>query len=156
MADLCPFTLKPLASIKREELAVVYASNPLLSDGSPVDGAPTATVASCGHACSLMSLVSYLHDGGGAKLCPVCQKSPVAVVCDAQSSAFLMQQKAGGGADASRIVSFRYGTTSYFLWVPSPLPDSTYNKLFSQRATNALERIGHVLGMDAANGLKVR
>lgn len=168
--SICPFTLKSLAAIKRDDAAFIYQSNPLLSSTTDASsggalGKPTsAQEVECGHSCTLSHLVPYLHDSGGSKSCPVCQTSPASVICDSLSSAFFMQQNQlsgkGGSSDngEGRIISFRYGTTFYFLWVHSspPLPSSSYSKLFSYRNGNALDRIGSVLGMDVKNGLKVR
>ena len=78
-SGICPFTLKSLSSTELEDVAVIYASNPLLKNNEE-----------CGHSCTLSpSLISYLHDNSGSKQCPVCQESPANVVCDGKTSAFL-------------------------------------------------------------------
>lgn len=173
--SLCPFTLKFIAEIKQEDLAVIYKTNPLLTnDPSPVETDGSAEEAraafDCGHACTLANLVSYLHDGGGnAKMCPACQLSPASVVCDSPSSDYLTRPSSSsaqndtngsnGDGGGGRIISFRYGTVFYFLWVQSPPPSlssSSYEKIFRIRNGNALHRIGSVLGMDVESGLKVR
>ncbi len=162
---ICPFTLKSIAEIKQENLAVIYEKNPLLmNDPSSDDGSTEALGVECGHSCTLANLASYLHDnGGGAKLCPVCQLSPASVICDFRSSNFLTRPSAQNGTNGSdgnggRIISFRYGTITYFLWVQSPprLSSSSYEKIFRGRHLNALDRICSVLGMDVESGLKVR
>lgn len=147
---LCPFTLKNLSDVKEDDLAVVYETNPLLSSSSSSDG---AVAVECGHKCTLSRLVSYLQD---SKACPVCQEANVSVVCDAQSSAQLLKQKESKDCEG-RIISFRYGTTSYFLWVPSSptMQASSYSSLFSKGEINALTRISSVFGVDVEKGLKV-
>lgn len=172
--SICPFTLKSIDEIERENLAVIYQNNPLLSSsnaggdgdvaGNEMDRIP------CGHSCTLSHLISYLHDTVGSnKSCPACQSSPASVVCDANSSKYLLRQRAGSqcnekneagtpDSDGGRIISFRYGPTSYFLWVHSTPPSPTssyYSKLFSSAKGNALDRIGSVLGMDVKTGLKL-
>lgn len=173
--SICPFTLKSLASTKRDDVAVIYRTNPLLTStlapsavSDDDGGAEAAGNPPCGHSCTLSHLVPYLHDsGGGSKSCPVCHKSPASVVCDSYASAFLATKRhrpnqgggigeSGNGDGRGRIVSFRYGTTFYFLWVHSSPPPSSYSKLFSHRNDNALDRIGSVMSMDVKNGLKVR
>ena len=145
---ICPFTLKSLATSKAEDVAIIYERNPLIAN---VDSF------SCGHSCTLSHLVPYLHNSGGSKTCPVCQSSPANVICDAKSSTYLEKQKTQNNAatemlndaptdNEGRIVTFRYGTTVYFLWVSS---------LSSGRKANTLDRIGLVLGMDVNNGMKV-
>eukprot|EP00985_Skeletonema_marinoi_P009082 scaffold4174_cov92-Skeletonema_marinoi.AAC.1 len=68
---LCPYTLKPISSIDKSELAVI---NPEESE--------------CGHKCSLPHLVSYIHDAsaGSTHFCPVCLQSKVTVVCDGNAA----------------------------------------------------------------------
>eukprot|EP00985_Skeletonema_marinoi_P020380 scaffold12097_cov107-Skeletonema_marinoi.AAC.3 len=68
---LCPYTLKPISSIDKSELAVI---NPEESE--------------CGHKCSLPHLVSYIHDAsaGSSHFCPVCLQSKVTVVCDGNAA----------------------------------------------------------------------
>ena len=144
---ICPFTLKSLAASKAEDVAVIYERNPLIAN---IDSF------SCVHSCTLSYLVPYLHNSGGAKKCPVCQSSPANVICDAKSSTYLEKLKTqhytttemvnDAPTEEGRIVSFRYGTTVYFLWVSS---------LSSGREANALNRIGSVLGMDVNKGMKV-
>lgn len=165
---LCPFTLKPIDTIKQEDSAIIYESNPLLTKG-PSDGAAENQKVQCGHSCTLSNLVSYLHDSSGSKSCPVCQSSPATVICDARSSAFMVQQnnattqaseskKCDTSNDCEgRIIILKYGTISYFLWVDSSptIPPSSYSKIFSYKRGNALDRIGSVLVMDVKNGLKV-
>ena len=160
--SICPFTLKSIAQIKHEDLAVIYETTNLLltTDQSSDD----AGEVECGHSCMLANLVSYLHDnGGGAKLCPVCQLSPASVICDFPSSDFLTRPSAQSNRNGSvdnggRIISFRYGTITYCLWVQSPpqLSASSYERMFRGRNENALDRIYSVLGMDVKSGLKVR
>ena len=159
--SICPFTLKSIAQIKHEDLAVIYETTnlPLTTDQSSDDGSAEAREVECGHSCMLANLVSYLHDnGGGAKLCPVCQLSPASVICDFPSSDFLTRTHHGSDGNGGRIISFRYGTITYFLWVQSPprSSSSSYEKIFRGRNVNALDRICSVLGMDVKSGLKVR
>ena len=131
---ICPFTYKSIVDIKQEDLAVIYETNQLflIRDSSEEDGSRKV--------CTLVNLVSYLHDGssGGTKLCPISQ-SPISVVCDLSSSNILVNKSDENGG---RIVSFRYGTIHYFL--------STHPNF------NALDRIGNVLQMDVKSGMKVR
>lgn len=131
---ICPFTYKSIVDIKQEDLAVIYETNQLflIRDSSEEDGSRKV--------CTLVNLVSYLHDGssGGTKLCPISQ-SPISVVCDLSSSNILVNKSDENG---DRIVSFRYGTIRYFL--------STHPNF------NALDRIGNVLQMDVKSGMKVR
>ena len=163
-SGICPFTLKPLTSTRPEDVAVIYASNPLNSVEKKTnynDGAPSQEEVQYGHSCSLSpSLISYLHDASGAKQCPVCQESPVKVVCDGISSAFLISQTINhdGALDNNngRVISFRYGNISYNLWVHSTesIQSSSYysKRGFSGRKrTNALHRIGDVLGIELKN-----
>jgi len=165
---ICPFTLKPLSQTVRDDVAVIYQGNPFPSVSASSDGAaenpvPAAQEYQCGHSCTLSRLVPYLLDVGGSKSCPVCQTSPATVICDSFASSFFMRQcrpdesNEDGESDPceGRIVSFRYGTAIYFLWVHSSPPSSYYSKLFNSRKENALDRIGSVLGMDVKNGLKV-
>mmetsp|Transcript_33412 Transcript_33412/g.80808 ORF Transcript_33412/g.80808 Transcript_33412/m.80808 type:complete len:276 (-) Transcript_33412:114-941(-) len=158
---ICPFTLKSLATIKRENVAVIYERNPLVTN-DPSDEAGQRV--QCGHSCTLSCLVPYLHDIGGSKSCPVCQASPAVVICDYHSSAYLVNDTTntsdGDTSDKNegRIISFRYGTNFYFLRVPAStsLSSSSYtSKLSRHRNGNALNRIGSVLGMDVRSGLKV-
>jgi hypothetical protein len=85
---ICPFTYKPIVEIKQDDLAVIYETNPLLltrNDDSSMNESSRNNV------CTLVNLVSYLHDGnhGGTKvLCPKSQ-SPISVVCDLRSSKLL-------------------------------------------------------------------
>jgi len=158
---ICPFTLKSLSSTELEDVAVIYAINPLLTKAN--DGAPSQEEVQCGHSCTLSpSLISYLHDASGTKKCPVCQESPANVVCDSISSAFLISQKISHDGRASnysnngRVISFRYGNISYYLWVHSTesIQSSSYysKRAFSGRKrTNALHRIGDVLGIELKN-----
>lgn len=164
-SNICPFTFKTIGAIQPEDLAVVYESNPLLADNAE----PTGTLnIQCGHSCNLSNLVSYLHDTGGTKLCPVCQSSSASFICDSTSSISIArrtnaQHNTHGSVDSDgdggggRIVSFRYGTIVYFLWVKSPQQlSSSYTSIFRDRnGGNALDRIAHVLGMDVKSGLKV-
>ncbi len=162
--SICPFTFKAIDTIHPEDLAVVYESNPLL-----VGHLETARKIQCGHSSTLSNLVSYLHDAGGTKLCPVCQSSPASFICDDISSSTLSRQKNNAqhirhGSDGTegddsggRIVSFRYGTHVYFLWVTSPPHlSSSYTSIFRDRTReNALDRIARVLRVDVKNGMKV-
>ena len=150
-SSTCPFTLKSIDAISKDDVAIIYENSPLLS--------PTTVANQCKHPCTLSHLVSYLHDGGVSKLYPAFQAS---IICDHNSSEFFekRQKRPPGKEDAAmdgegRIVSFRYGSTFYFLWVHSS-PPSSRSTLFSPRKSNALDRIGHVLGMDVKKGLKVR
>ena len=163
--SICPFTLKSIADIKQENLAVICDANPLLrSDPSPdeTDKSAETQIVECGHLCTIANLVSYLHDEGGTKLCPVCQLSLVSAICDFPSLNFLTQPSPQNLArncpdsDEGRIIFFRYGTTMYFLQSPPRLSPSTYKNMFSKRNGNALDRIGSVLGMDIKSGLTVR
>lgn len=161
--SICPFTLKSIADIKQEDLAVICNANPLLrNDPSPdeTDKSAEAQIVECGHSCTMVNLVSYLHDEGGAKLCPVCQ-SPVSVICDSSSSNFLAQPSPQNDArkcpdsNEGRIIFFRYGTIIYFLQSPPRLSPSKYKNMFRNRNRNSLDRIGSVLGMDVKSGLTV-
>lgn len=150
---LCPFTLKPISSAKRDDVAVLCQNNPLLTP-------PTEN--HCGHSCTLSKLVPYLHDGSAAKLCPVCQTLPVTFICDHQSYTFLdhwhqmhAYEKRDGSSDGfgGKIVTFRYGSTSYFLWVHSQSPQSSSCSNLFGSGSNAMDRINKVLGVK--HGLKV-
>jgi hypothetical protein len=143
---ICPFTYKSIVEIKQEDLAVIYETNPLLltrNDDSSMNESSRNNV------CTLVNLVSYLHDdnhGGTKLLCPISQ-SPISVVCDLRSSNLLTQLGVRNmdinlDENGGRIVSFRYGTISYCL--------------STQHNFNALDRIGHVLQMDVKSGMKVR
>jgi len=161
-SGICPFTLKSLASTELDDVAVIYASNPL-SKANNDDGALTQEEVQCGHSCTLSpSLISYLHDTSGTKKCPVCQDSPANVVFDSISSAFLISQTinqdgaSNNNKNKGRIISFRYGNISYYLWVHSTesIQSSSYysKRAFSGRKrTNALHRIGDVLGIELKN-----
>ena len=68
-------------------------------------------------------------------------------------------------SEEGRIASFRYGSIFYFLWIESSScseksKTSSYSSFSvsksSIKKSNALERIGTVLGMDVVTGLKVR
>ena len=147
-SGICPFTLKSLSSTELEDVAVIYASNPLLTKAN--DGAPSQNEVQCGHSCTLSpSLISYLHDSSGAKQCPVCQDSPANVVCDGISSAFLISQDGALDNNNGRVIYFRHGNISYHLWVNSAesiQSTSYFNGVFSGRKrTNALHRIRDVL-----------
>eukprot|EP00804_Cyclotella_cryptica_P013551 CCRYP_012911-RA/>CCRYP_012911-RA protein AED:0.05 eAED:0.05 QI:208/1/1/1/1/1/2/1186/324 len=143
----------------------------------------------CGHMCTLSELVPYLHDVGRAStascrtpMCPVCLACPIGVVCDVDASSILMQQqhaartaedegsnsaaaRVSGANDTKtkegRIISFRYGTISYHLWVESTssLQSLSSKHVFDRLAggikCNALTRIGTVMRMNVHNGLKI-
>lgn len=159
---ICPFTLRAIDTIQREDVAVVYESNPLLAGNSEAE--ETCNIP-CGHSCTLSNLVSYLHDTGGAKLCAVCQSASATFICDSMSSMAISRRinaqnnthGSEGDGGGGRIVSFRYGTIVYALWVKSPQQiSSSYTSIFRDRkGENALDRIAHVLGMDVKSGLKV-
>jgi hypothetical protein len=163
--SICPFTLKSIADINQEDLAVISETNPLSTNDSfsdVLDKSAEPRKVQCGHLCTLANLVSYLHDDGGAKLCPVCQLSPISVICDFPSLSFLTQPSAQNVAarndsdsNGGRIIFFRYGTIMYFLQSPPRLSPSTYKKMFRERNGNALDRMGSVLGMDVKSGLTV-
>ena len=163
--SICPFTFKSIDTIYPEELAIIYESNPL-----QVGHLETARKIQCGHSCTLSNLISYLHDTGGTKLCPVCQSSPASFICDFMSSSTLLRQTnnaqhdilhgsdgTDGDDNGGRIVSFRYGTNDYFLWVKSPPHSSSPDtSIFCNRTReNALDRIAKVLRVDVKNGMKV-
>ena len=154
-SGICPFTLKSLSSTELEDVAVIYASNPLLTKAN--DGAPSQNEVQCGHSCTLSpSLISYLHDSSGTKQCPVCQESPANVVCDIISSAFLINHDGALDNNNGRVISFRYGNISYYLWVYSTesIQSSSYysKRAFSGRKrTNALHRIGDCLDIKFTN-----
>ena len=150
---ICPFTLKPIPDISRENLAVIYNSSPF-----------TDAINECGHLCSLAGIISYLHNGmQPTPMCPVCQACQIGAVCDADASSFMTGKSNSTNTNNSkstsegRLVSFKYGAISYHLWVPTSSPSSlqsTSNKVFDKEG-NALERIAQVMGMDVQNGLKV-
>lgn len=159
---ICPFTLRSISDLPRENVAVIYKHNPS-SDGS---------TAACGHLCTLSRLIPYLHDGSASSnattnnsktgFCPVCLSSPVGVVCDGISSSYLLQQTIdttsnsdSKGENEGRVVSFRYGSVVYHLWVHSIVAKSYLGSSRSSKRNNALVRIGCVLGIDTQNGLKV-
>jgi hypothetical protein len=122
-SSICPFTLKPITDIQHDNLAIIYHSNLPSRDSES------------GHACTLSELVSHLHDG-------VCQTPTIGTVCDANASMFLLQRNNDDrDGTEGRIVSFKYGTISYHLWV--------------ENESNAIKRIATVMGMDVKNGLKV-
>ena len=151
---ICPFTLKSLSSTELEDVAKIYAINPLLKKAN--DGAPSQEEVQCGHSCTLSpSLISYLHDVSGTKQCPVCQESPANVVCDGISSAFLINHDGASNNNNGRVICFRYGNISYYLWVHSTesIKSSSYSKrAFSGRKrTNALHRITDVLDIKFTN-----
>lgn len=154
MDSICPFTLKPLNKTNREDLAFICQGVPQPSstdeqcDGTDNDA---ATKNLCGHCCTMSQLVAYLHGSSGGSTkpsCPVCQ-APASIVCDANSFRFLTQQckPNENASDEGRVISFRYGTVSYYLWVKSsPL---SYSKFFSYgRRQNAIDRIACVLSMN--------
>lgn len=160
--SLCPFSFQAIDTIHPED-----ESNPLLNE------AEERNRLKCGHSCTLSNLVSYLHDhehhGGTKLLCPVCQSSSASFICDKASSSYISRRTSSqhvmDGSDSStddgnsggRIVSFRYGTNVYFLWVASPPQlSSSYTTLFHGRnGGNALNRIAQVLRVDIKNGMKV-
>lgn len=162
--SLCPFSFQAIDTIDPEDVAVVYESNPLLE-------VEETNRLKCGHSCTLSNLVSYLHDipGGAKLLCPVCQSSSASFICDKASSSYISRRTSSqhvmDGSDSStddgnsggRIVSFRYGTNVYFLWVASPRQlSSSYATLFRGRnGGNALKRIAQVLKVDIKDGMKV-
>jgi hypothetical protein len=165
--SICPFTFKSIGTLHSEDVAIIYESNPLLA-AAAVD----APKIHCGHSCTLSNLVSYLHDTPypGTKLCPVCQSSSAYFICDFMSSTAVSRRASehaqqithgsvGSVDDAGRIVSFRYGTIVYFLWVKNAtqsVSSSSYTSFFRTRVRgNALDRIAHVLDMDVRYGLKV-
>jgi len=155
-SGICPFTLKPLSSTELEDVdvAIIYAINPLKAND---DGATSQNEVQCGHSCTLSpSLISYLHDINGTKQCPVCQDSPAMVVFDGISSAFLINHDGASNNNNGRVISFRYGNISYYLWVHSTesIQSSSYysKRAFSGRKrTNVLHRIGDVLGIELKN-----
>ena len=155
-SSICPFTLKSLNTTRPEDTAFVYKSNPLLAKSgtrtTEKNDASVAEKVGCGHSCTLSHLVSYIHDnrGGTTKQCPLCQSSPANIICDGLSNAQLarLQSNADEADDNNgRIICFRYGATLYYLWVNAkPIQSSL---LFSGRKeSNAIHRIGTVLGMD--------
>ena len=170
-SSICPFTFKSIGTLHSEDVAIIYESNPLLA-AAAVD----APKIQCGHSCTLSNLVSYLHDTSGTKLCPVCQSSSASFICDFISSTAISRRASenaqqithglvGSGSvdDTGRIISFRYGTIVYFLWVKnstqsssSSSSSSSYTSFFRTRVRgNALDRIANVLDLDVRNGLKV-
>lgn len=129
-SSICPFTLKPIADVSSDDLAVIHHTN--LSTA-------------CGR-CTLSKLISYLHDG--ARECPLCRTSTVGTVYDGGSAEYISRQVNDESdscqpmsCDKGRIVSFKYGAVSYHLWVTSD--------------QIALNRISSVMGIDI-NNLKVR
>lgn len=164
ISSICPFTLKSLNTTRPEDTAFVYKSNPLLvlaknSDCMRTTEKNDASVAEkvgCGHSCTLSHLVSYIHDnsGGTTKQCPVCQSSPANVICDGLSNAQLaiLQSNADDADEADdnngRIICFRYGATLYYLWVNAKPIQSLFLFSGSTKESNAIHRIGTVLGMD--------
>ncbi len=181
-SSICPISLHSISAVPRNNLAVVYQSNPVNSRNYD-EG--------CGHRCELSCLVSYLHDNRGSAVCPSC-RSIVTAVCDVESDIFLRRRRhfvfdcankddaadeksddsAKGGTNEflhsekvgndhdhaeenyenstedGRIITFRYGPISYFLWVSS--------KIGRASKGYAMERIGYVLNMNFQTGLKVR
>jgi hypothetical protein len=139
-SSICPFTLKPIADIPSDNVAIIHHES-----------------IQCGR-CTLSKLIPYLHEGISSRECPVCQASNVTTVYDVDSSLMHRQQQSyvqavdtkGTESDLvnlshecpeGRIVSFKYGTISYHLWV--------------EHDSIALQRIASVMGMDVSNGLKV-
>lgn len=174
-STICPFTLRPLADLPRDNTAIVYRSVPSSSQRGR-DRAEDANDDACGHACvcTLSELVPYLHDGRGGTaaacrtpVCPVCLACPVGVVCDAEASSFLTRIHADVSDEndtrtkEGRIVSFRCGAISYHLWVEATSSSQSLSsnpvldRLAGGTKRNALERIGSVMGIDVHNGLKV-
>jgi hypothetical protein len=160
-SSICPFTFKSIGTLHSEDVAIIYESNPLLA-AAAVD----APKIQCGHSCTLSNLVSYLHDTSGTKLCPVCQSSSAYFICDFMSSTAISRRASENALqithsvdDEGRILSFRYGTIVYFLWVENStqsVSSSSYTSFFRTRVRgNALDRIANVLDMDVRNGLKV-
>jgi len=140
---ICPFTLKPISSINKSDLAVIYNCNPLLLQEDDKNAK------CCGHECSLLRLTSYLHDtnvaGNMHSSCPVCQKSKVAVVCDGNAARALCPDGEGESSheEEQTIIYFRYGAILYYL----SLPKSSSSSRFSG-TSNAISRIGAVLNVD--------
>lgn len=135
---ICPFTFKPITSIDKSDLAVIYACNPLLLQDDKN--------AKCGHECSLLRLTSYLHDTNVAghmhSSCPVCQQSKIAVVCDGNAARALCPD--GEGESSSDVcLSFRYGAIHYYLSLPKTSSSSRFSRQY-----NAISRIAAVLNMD--------
>lgn len=129
-ATLCPYTLKPISSINRSELAVINPSE-------------------CGHKCSLPHLVSYVHDAnaGSTHSCPVCLQSKVAVICDGNAADRVL--RGGQSSQEQKIVCLRYGPIHYYLSLKST--SSSRNTV----TRCALSRIGVVLGLDVKHGMKI-
>jgi len=133
-AALCPYTLKPISSIDKSELAVI---NPEESE--------------CGHKCSLPHLISYIHDAsaGSTHSCPVCLQSKVTVVCDGNAADRVLRGEPHGENDAQeRVVCLRYGPIHYYLSL-----QSTSSRITATSC--ALSRIGVVLGVDVKHGMKI-
>jgi len=130
---LCPYTLKPISSIDKSELAVINPKNP-----------------ECGHQCSLPHLVSYVHDAhaGSTHLCPVCLQSKVTVICDGNADRALHAGKGENDVKEPKIVCLRYGPIHYYLSI-----QSTSSRMTA--ASCALSRIGVVLGVDVKHGMKI-
>ena len=149
--SICPFTLKSIADTPRINLAVIQHSN--YSE-------------SCGGVCTLSELIPYLNDSTSTThaKCPVCQTSKITAVYDVEAASFLKGRGFPVSNDNSdtelvmedtaqkdgRLVSFRYGTISYHLWVNSN------HSLKSDLNDNALRRITNVMMMDINRGPKVR
>jgi len=130
---LCPYTLKPISSIDKSELAVI---NPEQSE--------------CGHHCSLPHLVSHLHDAhaGSSHSCPVCLQFKVAVICDGYADKVLRGRQGENDMHEQKIICFRYGAIQYYLSLKSTSS--------SISATScALPRIEMALGVDVKHGMKI-
>ena len=129
-AALCPYTLKPISSIDKSDLAIIN---------------PT----SCRHMCSLPHLLSYIHDASAGTVhnCPVCLQFKVTSVCDGNADRVLHQMQEENDGRERKIVCVRYGPIHYYLSL-----QSSSSRLAPRRA---LLRIGEVLGVDIKNGIKI-
>eukprot|EP00984_Skeletonema_dohrnii_P009819 scaffold3783_cov126-Skeletonema_dohrnii-CCMP3373.AAC.3 len=136
-AAICPYTLKPISSIDKSELAVI---NPEQSE--------------CGHKCSLPHLVSYIHDasaGSTHSCCPVCLQYKVTVACDGNAADKVLRRGHHGENDKQeQVVCLRYGPIHYYLSLQSTSPRTT-----ATSCSCTLSRIGGVLGVDVKHGMKI-
>lgn len=170
---ICPFSLHPLSSIPLDNLAVIYQSNPTNNRNYEGgcghrcnlsrlvsylhDNGGSAVCPSCRSrvlaVCDMKS-----HDFLRKRRHFGCDCDGKTVHSTAGgSSEFLESMKLGRDRVEEnsenenrdgRIIAFRYGPISYFLWVSSDLKEVDRGC--------AMERMGCVLNMDSRTGLKVR
>mmetsp|Transcript_25286 Transcript_25286/g.53331 ORF Transcript_25286/g.53331 Transcript_25286/m.53331 type:complete len:213 (-) Transcript_25286:369-1007(-) len=172
-SPICPFSYHPLSAIPRDNLAIIYQCNPTNNRNYEGgcghrcnlsrlvsylhDNGGSAVCPSCRSrvlaVCDLEADDFLRRRRHFARDCD----GNTADLTDGGSNEFLDSVKIGRDSVEEnsenenrdgRIITFRYGSISYFLWVSSNLKGVGRGC--------AMERIGCVLNMDDQTGLKVR